>query len=126
MRPDITFTADVGPTSSLVVLDAKYRVESQLNDAIGDIHIYRDALVEPDVESGTRRIVTAAYILSPFNALVGTDWKNVELRNRLFHPEYRTSFRFGAATLRPGMSIAEVWDVLKRILQDAGVPIPVE
>jgi hypothetical protein len=125
MRPDISLTASSSSTF-LVVLDAKYRVEQQLNDAIGDIHTYRDALVEAASEGGTQRIVSAAYILSPFVAASVGDWNGMELRNRLFHPAYRTSFKFGAATLKPGMSVAEVWDVLERVLVDAGVPLPEE
>ncbi|MGV3483328.1 MAG: DUF2357 domain-containing protein [Planctomycetaceae bacterium] len=125
MRPDISLTASSSSTF-LVVLDAKYRVEQQLNDAIGDIHTYRDALVEAASEGGIQRIVSAAYILSPFVAAAVGDWKGTELRNRLFHPAYRTSFKFGAATLRPGMSVAEVWNVLEQVLVDAGVPLPDE
>lgn len=126
MRPDITLTAAgrSSPEAALIVLDAKYRVESQLNDAIGDIHIYRDALVEPGGDEGVKRIVTAAYILSPMDGITAGDWKSMDLKRRLFHPEYRTAFRFGAAALRPGMSLDEVWEVLKAILSDAGVPLP--
>lgn len=127
MQPDIAITATEPQAAALIVLDAKYRVDGQLNDAIGDIHVYRDALVEPEGTTGTRRIVTAAYVLTPFvpTGTPGTGWRDLELRNRLFHPEYRTAFKFGAATLRPGMSLAEVWELLRSILQDAGVPVPV-
>jgi hypothetical protein len=38
---------------------------------------------------------------------------------RLFHPEYRRSFRFGAVTLRPGMTTADVTAALRSIVADA-------
>jgi hypothetical protein len=37
----------------------------------------------------------------------------------LFHPDYRASFRFGAVTLRPGMTTADVVAMLKLVLRDA-------
>jgi hypothetical protein len=38
---------------------------------------------------------------------------------RPFHPEYRRSFRFGAVTLRPGMSVTEISVALKGVVADA-------
>ena len=38
---------------------------------------------------------------------------------RLFHPEYRRDFRFGAVTLRPGMGAGELREVLRAIIADA-------
>jgi len=38
---------------------------------------------------------------------------------RLFHPEYRASFRFGAVTMRPGMTMAQLGEVLRTITADA-------
>jgi hypothetical protein len=49
----------------LIVLDAKYRIEQGLNDALSSIHAYRDALVR-EVDSGNvEGIVSAAYLLAP-------------------------------------------------------------
>ncbi len=39
--------------------------------------------------------------------------------DRLFHPEYRHTFRFGAVTLRPGMALGEIAAALERIVADA-------
>lgn len=38
---------------------------------------------------------------------------------RLFHPDYRAGFRFGAVTLRPGMSGARIAEALRLIVADA-------
>ena len=38
---------------------------------------------------------------------------------RLFHPGYRTGFRFGALTLRPGMAPSEIVAALRLIVADA-------
>jgi hypothetical protein len=38
---------------------------------------------------------------------------------RLFHPAYRAGFRFGAVTLRPGMTVPEIAAVLRQIVADA-------
>ena len=39
--------------------------------------------------------------------------------DRLVHPEYRRGFRFGAVSLRPGMPVGELGDVLRLIVADA-------
>ena len=47
------------------MLDAKYRIDDGLNDALSSIHTYRDALVR-EVDTGDiEGIVTAAYLLTP-------------------------------------------------------------
>ena len=52
-------------------------------------------------------IVTAAYLLAPHaRRSLRPDYRDTPMPGRLFHPEYRRSFRFGAVTLRPGMSVA--------------------
>ena len=38
---------------------------------------------------------------------------------RLFHPEYRSSFRFGAVRMRPAMTIADLKLTLRAIADDA-------
>ncbi len=126
MRPDISFEFANGRTQfQVLVLDAKYRIEEQLNNAITSIHMYRDAIVQADNESqdNCKRIVTAAYILTPH--LVShsheNNWKNLNLRGRLFHREYRGTFKFGAVTLSPGMLIEEISQILEEIFEDAGL-----
>jgi hypothetical protein len=123
MIPDISVSFNVSENlqGKIIVLDAKYRIDQQLNDAVATIHMYRDALVEPHEDSGIRQIVVAAYLLSPHAPTLSASWQSSPMPGRLFHPEYRSNFRFGAVTLRPGMSMSEVERTLDMIFDDAGV-----
>jgi hypothetical protein len=103
----------------LIILDAKYRIDEGLNAALNSIHTYRDALVREAKGGTVEGIVTAAYLLTPFVPVIGTGYQTTPLPGRLFHPEYRTSFRFGAVTLRPGMTMAELVAALRIIVADA-------
>ncbi|MCQ8182638.1 restriction endonuclease-like protein [Methylomonas sp. SURF-1] len=123
MVPDIVFTRPATDITGarLIVLDAKYRINQGLNDALNSIHTYRDALVQ-EAESGrTEGIVTAAYLLTPYIPELGADFQSTQLPGRLFHPQYREKFRFGAVTLRPGMSLDDLRVCLKTIVADAVV-----
>lgn len=128
MRPDVTIESLAGQPERLIVLDAKYRIGAGLNEALASAHMYRDALVSADAEGGVRRIVTAAYLLSPDSHAEGADWTGAAMPGRLFHPAYRAVFRFGAVTLAPGMTAAEIGLALEAILRDAeggaGEPMP--
>lgn len=126
MEPDVVAMREAaenpetgGEAVRLIILDAKYRINEGLNDALSSIHTYRDALVR-EVHDGTvEAIVRAAYLLTPFVPAIGADYRTTSLPGRLFHPEYRTSFRFGAVTLRPGMTMAELVAALRIIVADA-------
>ncbi len=122
MVPDIVF-AGTGLGSSgrrVIVLDAKYRINDGLNDALNSIHTYRDALVQ-EAESGqVEGVVTAAYLLTPHVPDLTSDFRTTPVPGRLFHPKYREQFRFGAVTLRPGMSVDDLRASLKAIVADAG------
>ena len=120
MVPDFTVVVPLSSGKNrLIVLDAKYRIENNINAAISSIHMYRDALVE-EAEEGIRGIVCGAYLLSPFlPELSGENWKSEALPGRLFHPAYRDQFSFGAATIKPGMALSDIWAVLEAILNDA-------
>jgi hypothetical protein len=108
-----------GEAARLIILDAKYRIDEGLNAALNSIHTYRDALVREAGGGTVAGIVTAAYLLTPFVPVIGADYRATPLPGRLFHPEYRTSFRFGAVTLRPGMTLAELVAALRVIVADA-------
>jgi hypothetical protein len=128
MTPDIVVTTPGGTEGAkLIVLDAKYRVEQALNDAISSIHMYRDALVEAESVPGVRRVVDAAYVITPF-APVGLtdDFKRTDVPARFFHPGYRATFRLGALTMIPGMSLDKVRDGLRLLIADAVTPAPME
>jgi hypothetical protein len=126
MTPDVVATREPGEApgaggeaARLIILDAKYRINEGLNEALNSIHTYRDALVR-EAEGGTIvAIVTAAYLLTPFVPALGAGFQTTPLPGRLFHPEYRSSFRFGAVTLRPGMTLAELTAALRIIVADA-------
>lgn len=121
MVPDVVFAAPAAgaPERRIIVLDAKYRINDGLNDALNSIHTYRDALVR-EAESGrTEGIVTAAYLLTPHVPALKDDFKDTPVPGRLFHPQYREKFRFGAVTLRPGMSSDDLRACLRTILADA-------
>lgn len=103
----------------VIVLDAKYRINDGLNDALNSIHTYRDALVQEAEGGEIEGIVTAAYLLTPHTPTIGSDFKTTPVPGRLFHPQYRDKFRFGAITLRPGMSSDDLRSSLKAIVSDA-------
>ncbi|MEM8571787.1 MAG: DUF2357 domain-containing protein [Pseudomonadota bacterium] len=123
MTPDIVLAGPspkaTGP-SKLIVLDAKYRIDTALNDAISSTHTYRDALVEDVGGTDFPRIVEAAYLLTPYIPDAGSStYQKTAMPGRLFHPEYRSTFRFGAATLKPGMPLADICACLRAIIKDA-------
>jgi hypothetical protein len=125
MAPDVVAAHEpaVGEEAGrLIVLDAKYRTDDGLNDALSSIHTYRDALVR-EVESGAvEGIVTAAYLLTPHMPGLSTGYRDTPMPGRLFHPDYRAGFRFGAVTLRPGMTTGEIAAAFRQIVADARGP----
>lgn len=121
MIPDVVLagTGLGGPGRRVIILDAKYRIDEGLNDALNTIHTYRDALVSEAETGRTEGVVTAAYLLTPHVPSLSDDFKHTPVPGRLFHPQYREKFRFGAVTLRPGMSTAVLRECLKIIVADA-------
>ena len=125
MKPDVVVgrepEEDSESSECLIVLDAKYRIEDGLTEALNSIHTYRDALVHEAETGAVEGIVTAAYLLAPHapDKDVETGYRDVALPGRLFHPEYRRRFRFGVVSLRPGMQAEELRHVLRTIVADA-------
>lgn len=119
MTPDIVIAGDDGGGGRLIVLDAKYRIDEALNDALGSIHTYRDALVREAASGVTEGIVNAAYLVTPHEPKLAAGYRETPMPGRLFHPQYRSGFRFGAITLRPGMADAEVAAALRAIVADS-------
>ena len=121
MVPDLVLAGSgfAGAGKQVIVLDAKYRIDDGLNEALNSIHTYRDALVQEASAGQPEGIVTAAYLLTPHVPVLSTDFRNTPLPGRLFHPRYRERFRFGAVTLRPGMSSDEMRSCLRGIVADA-------
>lgn len=122
MTPDVVVARESTTPEDipqLIILDAKYRIDSSLNDAISSIHTYRDALVREGKLGSIEGIVTAAYLVTPYIPTLDNHYRTTPLPGRLFHPEYRDNFRFGAITFRPGMTTSEIATVLKRVVSDA-------
>jgi hypothetical protein len=123
MKPDLVLARDQqgSDNARLIVLDAKYRIEDGLNDSLNSIHTYRDALVQEAATGNIKGIVTAAYLLAPYLPHVDehAGYRAATLPARLFYPTYRRSFRFGAATLTPGMSFDDLRAALRTIVADA-------
>jgi len=115
MIPDISLQV---PSSddSIIIFDAKYRVETSLNEAISSSHMYRDAIVCEDNDEITRKVV-GAYLLSPsIPSDSAGNWMDESSPKVFFHPAYVKKFQFGIMSLNPSSSIEKVAEVLKRIL----------
>lgn len=126
MEPDVVAMREPGEApeaggeaARLIILDAKYGIDEGLNAALNSIHTYRDALVREAQGGAVEGIVTAAYLLTPFVPAIGAAYRTTTLPGRLFDPEYRTTFKFGAVTLRPGMTMAELVAPRRIIVADA-------
>jgi len=121
MVPDVVFEGFGinGLQKQVIVLDAKYRIDEGLNDALSSIHTYRDALVRQCGHDEVSGVVTAAYLLTPHIPVVEEDFRETPVPGRLFHPNYREKFKFGAVTLRPGMDSKELRSSLRTIIADA-------
>lgn len=121
MAPDISVhRQEAEGTGRLIVLDAKYRIDEALNDALSSVHTYRDALVCKSA-GALKGIVSAAYLLAPHIPELQPAYRDTPLPGRLFHPSYRGTFRFGAVTLRPGMSTAQMRSTLRTVVADASL-----
>jgi hypothetical protein len=123
MQPDIVFEhrdAAADQQLRLIVIDAKYRIGPGLNDALGSAHMYRDAIVRGAAQ-GTEGAVSAAYLVTPDAPLASGPWRDTRLPARLFHPEYRRAFRFGAVTLQPGMPMTAIEAAFDAMIEDAAM-----
>jgi predicted component of viral defense system (DUF524 family) len=92
MRPDISIeiSGSDGQLEQIIVLDPKYRVSGRsLNEAMDDLHRYKDAIVGPD----RRRLVHTALALCP---------SSERAKGLYFRPDYIRTHGLGALVLRPG------------------------
>lgn len=102
---------------SVIIVDAKYRTNSALFDAIRSMHVYRDAIVGPT----GNRLVIAAVILAPYKLLSdldasSTEWQAVTLPERMFFTGFRSAYQIGAISVRPGADIATFKTIAKEIV----------
>ncbi len=121
MIPDLVLELGGDEARPIVVLDAKYRVDTMIDEAIVSIHTYRDALVEAVQDEGYLRTVRAAFLLTPHvPGEEPADWRTDSLPEVFFRDGYRQTFRFGAITLRPGVSLEQCQDLLRTIVSLSG------
>ncbi|AWU98063.1 DUF2357 domain-containing protein [Azospirillum ramasamyi] len=106
MIPDVVLASS--RTGRVVALDAKYRVGRDLNAALDSAHMYRDALVATDAGGNRTPLLTGSYLVTPYAASPAGNWKETPMPDRLLHPDYRARHGFGAWTMRPGMSGADL------------------
>lgn len=132
MIPDMSFeiTEDLGTEATkVIVLDAKYRLDSKLGEAITSLHTYVDAIVRAaEGKDLPKKAVKAAFVVTPSKidsdwSLKKVPWPKLSGPNVFFHPEYRKLFRFGAVSLSPGTTLSDAIQTLKQILVDAEVNI---
>lgn len=119
MQPDIALSSGTGDAGSrpIVILDAKYRTEESINDAVGSIHMYRDAIVERAGTTEHGRVVVAGFVMTPqVEGASDVEWRDDDTPAVFFRSGYRDLFRFGAITMRPGVTVTAVRDVLIQIL----------
>jgi hypothetical protein len=119
MIPDISFERLAGAAPKAVLFDAKYRVGRDLNEALTSLHTYRDAVIHSQPHVG--RLVAGAYILTPESLGSEKPWTDLKSPAVLFHPDYRGEFKFGAITMKPGISLAECEAILDLAFGDAGI-----
>jgi hypothetical protein len=114
----------------MVVLDAKYRVEAQLNDAISSIHMYKDSLIhENRSEGGTadKHIVGTGLVVVPSlpgRMTAGGDWRREKMPIVVFREGYQTRFKLGAMVLSPGTDMSSIAATLQGLIQSNRGSIP--
>lgn len=115
MVPDVVLVSS--RTGRIVTFDAKYRVGRDLNAALGSAHMYRDALVTVDADGNRVPLLSGSYLITPYAASSGGNWKKIPIPSRLLHPEYRMKHNFGAWTMRPGMPGVDLLTTVRSLVQ---------
>ncbi len=123
MRPDIAIISGDGP-QEMFILDAKYRVDDGLSEALSSVHTYRDAIVREKEDGNIVRLVSGSFLLTPHEAEPVPDWKTASLPDRLFDDSYRNEFSIGAAQLRPGMNLEEIREKVRKLCNDSSISSP--
>lgn len=112
MVPDIVVSVD--GVERMVALDAKYRVDGGVADAMTSVHTYRDAIVVSDA-ADIRPLLTGSFLLSPQRIEAAGDWTAAGSPARFFHAGYRAKFGIGAFSLPPDASA----NIPLRILEES-------
>ncbi|WP_096439043.1 DUF2357 domain-containing protein [Alteribacter populi] len=87
MVPDIVIEGE----ESIVIFDPKYRVPSNLSNALGEMHKYRDGILAKQTE---KPAVKEVYILTP--------WQENQELLKFFESDYHHRYQMGAVAMNPG------------------------
>lgn len=98
MIPDIT----IEYKDEMIIFDPKYRVDSNIPNALAEMHKYRDGIIHR--ETG-KQVVKEVYILTPTKG-VYSDEKNFYSR------DYHQKYKMGAIDLKPGKPIEGLKEIL--------------
>ena len=123
MNPDIAIEVEaLGEWIPRVILDAKYRVDQALDSAIASTHMYKDALVTEGIGGAMEHPIQSAFLLTPNRDVkdMGAEWREADAPDVFFQKGYHREYRFGAISMRPGMGINQVQELLASVLP----PIP--
>ncbi|WP_291271443.1 DUF2357 domain-containing protein [Geothrix sp.] len=123
MNPDIAIDVEApGKWVPTVILDAKYRVEQALDSAIASTHMYKDALVMARAGGVMEHPIRSAFLLTPNREVRdrGAEWRESDSPEVFFQKGYHREYRFGAISMRPGMGVSQVQELLASVLP----PIP--
>lgn len=103
MIPDIT----IEHNNQMVILDPKYRVDSNIPSAVAEMHKYKDGILDRETKIP---VVSAAYILTPSQ---GT----YSIEKDFYTQEYHDKYKMGAFMLCPGCPSNELKDWLKSLFK---------
>ena len=112
MVPDIVVAVD--GAERMVAIDAKYRIDGGVADAMTSAHTYRDAIVVSD-KGGIRPLLAGSFLLSPQRVAEAGDWKAAGSPARFFHAAYRAEYGIGAFSLPPDAAA----DAPRRIIEES-------
>lgn len=112
MIPDIVVFVE--GRDAAVALDAKYRIDGGVADAMTSAHTYRDAIVRY-FDGSTRSLLAGSFLVSPQRIQLQEDWKSAGNPGRFFHAGYRAEFGIGAFSLPPH----DTGDAPRRILEES-------
>ncbi|MBU9723826.1 DUF2357 domain-containing protein [Bacillus alkalicola] len=100
MIPDIT----IEYKDEMVIFDPKYRVDSNIPNALAEMHKYRDGIIQR--ETG-ERVVTGVYILTPRQATYSEE-------KDFYSKEYQEKYGMGAFLFKPGSTMDEFRSWMER------------
>lgn len=95
MIPDIVIEGEKG----IIIFDPKYRIPDNLGKALGEMHKYRDGIIQRDTGNTA---VQEVYILTPTKAELAEGL-------RYFRKDFQQRYKMGAIQVVPGF----VEDILK-------------